>query len=737
MATSQRRSPVPGIGLEGYSDKITITAGEPINLMLSGPPQRAEIDIVRLIHGDPNPAGPGYKAEAVDWGQPTSLAIHRQHTDYGSYVEIPHSQSLNPASAFTLSLWFHPTLMPTGWHVLAAKWAPENLSYGLFYAGDRFVCAAVSRDGRTAQWLTARETAHVNCWSFVAFTFDADTGRASIYQRVGESSSTTETRSSTDAVSMNTKRFPSGPVFDGTAPLYFGAIPDPDSPQRHWAHFNGKIAHPTLLSKALDRTEVAAVSDTRDAQDSEETLGCWDLSLEITGSRIVDVSSHGNHGRAVNMPARAVTGPFWSGMPSRLFTDAPRDYNAIYFHDDDLEDSAWSSACELHSDPESPSGIYAAHVRGNADELFVPFVVTPKHPTADIACIVPTLTWQAYASNRSVFSYTEDGVLDSGLSLYNVHSDGSMIYYRTRLQPTRAWNPKEGFQHWGAHMATANLYLIDWLEHKGFTYDVYADEDLHANGSALLSRYACVITGSHHEYCTANIVDSLWRYSQSGGRILNLGGNALYWVVSLDAERPHIVELRKGGDADYGPTYVPLPGEAQHSTTLELGGLWSRRGRPPHATLGVEFSANVWTDAGGRWGFKRTPQSREPRFEFVFDGIEDGETIGDFGLNLGSAAGFEMDSVQTMGPMDGAAPTVLAEASHSTFSPPRRPPVPPRAHIAIWSRPAGGAVFSAASVTWTGSLSYAGYANNVSRITENVLRRFLETPAGQSVIDDS
>ena len=181
---------------------------------------------------------------------------------------------------------------------------------------------------------------------------------------------------------------------------------------------------------------------------------------------------------------------------------------------------------------------------------------------------------------------------------------------------------------------------------------------------------------------------------------------------------------------------MPLPGESQHSTTLELGGVWSRRGRPPRATLGVEFSANVWTDSGGRWGFKRTPQSREPRFEFIFDGIDDSETIGDFGLNLGSAAGFEMDSVHTIGPMDGEAPTVLAEATHSTFSPPRRPPVPPRAHIAIWTRPAGGAVFSAASVTWTGSLSHAGYANNVSRITENVLRQFLETPAGQSVIDD-
>jgi len=34
-------------------------------------------------------------------------------------------------------------------------------------------------------------------------------------------------------------------------------------------------------------------------------------------------------------------------------------------------------------------------------------------------------------------------------------------------------------------------------------------------------------------------------------------------------------------------------------------------------------------------------------------------------------------------------------------------------------------VFSAGSITWFGSLSYNGYDNNVSRISENVLKRFV------------
>jgi N,N-dimethylformamidase len=39
--------------------------------------------------------------------------------------------------------------------------------------------------------------------------------------------------------------------------------------------------------------------------------------------------------------------------------------------------------------------------------------------------------------------------------------------------------------------------------------------------------------------------------------------------------------------------------------------------------------------------------------------------------------------------------------------------------------PNGGAVFSVGSINWCGSLPTNDYDNNVSRVTENVLRRFM------------
>ena len=47
-----------------------------------------------------------------------------------------------------------------------------------------------------------------------------------------------------------------------------------------------------------------------------------------------------------------------------------------------------------------------------------------------------------------------------------------------------------------------------------------------------------------------------------------------------------------------------------------------------------------------------------------------------------------------------------------------------KADMAYLEYPNGGAVFSTSSIAWSGSLSYNGYDNNVSRITENVVRRF-------------
>jgi N,N-dimethylformamidase len=48
-----------------------------------------------------------------------------------------------------------------------------------------------------------------------------------------------------------------------------------------------------------------------------------------------------------------------------------------------------------------------------------------------------------------------------------------------------------------------------------------------------------------------------------------------------------------------------------------------------------------------------------------------------------------------------------------------------RVDMVYFEYPNGGAVFSTGSIAWCGSLSYNNYDNNVSRVTDNVLRQFV------------
>jgi N,N-dimethylformamidase len=175
----------------------------------------------------------------------------------------------------------------------------------------------------------------------------------------------------------------------------------------------------------------------------------------------------------------------------------------------------------------------------------------------------------------------------------------------------------------------------------------------------------------------------------------------------------------------------------RHQTTGEQGGLWRYRGRDPNRLVGVGFaSQSDRPDVAP--GYRRTAASRDPAHAWIFDGV-DTDVIGEHGLYLGGAAGYEIDRFD---PAFGSPPEAVVLASSEGLHPPSyllvvedmEVTIPAitgtdsdrvRADIVYLPYPKGGAVFSVGSCSWCGSLSTSSYANDVSRITENVLRRFL------------
>jgi N,N-dimethylformamidase len=256
---------------------------------------------------------------------------------------------------------------------------------------------------------------------------------------------------------------------------------------------------------------------------------------------------------------------------------------------------------------------------------------------------------------------------------------------------------------------------------------------VHTEGVALIAPYKVVLTTSHPEYHTRETLDALSAYTAQGGRLMYLGGNGFYWRVALNPAWPGAVEIRRGEGGIRA--WAAEPGEYYNSFDGQYGGLWRRNGRPPQQLAGVGFTSQ------GRFEgsyYRRQPASRDPRVAWIFDGIED-DTLGDFGLSGGGAAGFELDRADArlgtpahalvLATSEGHNPEnfiLVHEEQLGLFTTWSRVPAEQliRADMVYFETANGGAVFSVGSITFCGSLAYNHYDNNISRLVNNVLRRF-------------
>lgn len=482
------------------------------------------------------------------------------------------------------------------------------------------------------------------------------------------------------------------------------------------------------------------------------TLAAWDLSRGIDGIDIEDVGPNHLNGALVNLPARAMTGSTWNGRVHR-WTDAPRDYAAIHFHDDDLDDCGWDTDFTFEIPGGLRSGAYGMRLRCGALEDIVPFYVRAPlgRPGARIAYLASTFTHQVYTNHMrgnlddalrgrmaawGASPWNPDEYPQYGRSTYNMHGDRGGVCYASRLRPALNMRPRyltfndakgSGLRHY-----VADTHLLDWMEAHGIAYDVVTDEDLDDLGVDILKPYAALVTGSHPEYHTERTLDAIQAYLGGGGRMAYLGGNGFYWRVARSPKLPGRLEIRRVGPAIR--TWAAQPGEHHHAFDGALGGLWRHAGRPPQALAGVGFSSQGMFEGSY---YRRRPAAADPRVAWILEGVE-GERIGDFGLSGGGAAGFELDRAdQLLGTPANAIVIASSEAHQPHFVPvpedllgiyattsgePAKDLI--RADMTYFDTPNGGAVFSTGSITFCGSLSHNGYDNGVSRLLFNVLNRF-------------
>ncbi len=729
----------------GYADSWSLAPGDRVGFKISTyGAERYRADLVRVVCGDNHPEHDILRLDEIDAPFAGEYPGRLQPIDAGSYAVVPHASAFDGLDSFTVLAWVYPTTPANGRQALIAQWQDEPATGFALMLDDAGALALRVGDGRgNVAEVSSGERLAERRWYLVAGSYDVATKTISVSQQ--------PQGGSFDPLRAASASASAGGFVAAQTELLFAALRADlaDGRPGSACHFNGKLDRPRLAAGVLGEADINAVAAPEDpCAQYPGLIAAWDFARDTGTDVISDTGPNALHGRTVNLPSRGCKGFNWSGEEQN-WRHAPGEYGAMHFHDDDLYDAGWETDFEYVVPDDLESGVYAVRLRADDDESYVTFFVRPPSgkTTAKLAFLVSTATYLAYSNYQWLFHQRYAEVTESfwttlektdvflqehpefGLSTYDTHADGSGVRYASRLRPILNMAPTTPY--WSFN---ADTHILGWLEQQGIDYDVVTDEDLHREGAALLDPYRAVLTGTHPEYYTTPMLDGLRDYLAGAGRLAYLGGNGFIWRCAMSDSYPGALELRRAED---GIRYRDEePGEYYLEFTGEYGGLWRRLGVPPQAVVGVGTVAVGFDESGY---YRRTADSFDPRAEFIFDGIGEDEIIGDFGYLGDGASGSEIDTVD---PLLGTPVHALVVASseghsantlivpdeigfhHAAMDGVQNPLV--RADMTFFETPGGGAVFSVGSIAWGASLPHNGYDNNVSRISANVIARFLE-----------
>ena len=705
--------------LTGYTDSVCVRPGRSLGFHVHSEDTHIDVQLVRLLHGDENPRGPGFQEREIASPADGRHPAGPQEIFRGSFAELETPSPLLDDANFEIDLWIWPTRSGLGAQGLLSWRAPNPNSLLLALDDAGRVAASIG----SREIIRGRESLASRVWTHIRLQRSLDQLKLVVTPR--------DFSPRYQAPDASEAAFDHGePLFGSLLIIAAANVDRIGNRQRPFQVFNGKMARLRLRS-------------------SGETRGAFDFSLEPQGRRLIDTERK-LAATCYNRPTRAMTGPSFGPVAA---APAEPTHDAVHFHDDDVADVQWPETFRFHAPSDLPSGVYAMRLRSGSAEDHIPFLVAPPRGRASssLALLMPTFSYLAYANesldisdslrlaprqdmdlNREAYAY----VAANGLkSTYDLHRDGSGISLGARRRPIIDFRPKARCRTFDApHQFAADLHLVHWLHARGYQVDIVCDDLLHAEGVELLAPYRVVLTGTHPEYWTTRMMDARDAWLDAGGRFIYLGGNGFYWVTAVAEDEPDVIEIRRYAGTG---TWHSEPGEDRLALSAERGGLWRMSGRPPQARLGVGFCGQGF-DRGSP--YRKTKAATDPMWSWIFAGVE-GECFGGGpALVLGhGAAGFEIDRTDlTAGTPEQT--VVLASADQFTdayqTAIERATAIAPwyggsdprsglRADMTVTPGPNGGAVFTTGSISYASTLCFNDNRSDTATILANVIDGFL------------
>jgi len=700
--------------IAGYSDKLSARPGETVTFFVSSHAREAfKATLHRSISADPNPDGPGIiEDDASTYFNPSWFASRYQGFTPGSFAQSTIDLQADIKSDLMIKLWFMPKVLVAADQTLLA-WGTVSV-----ILDQQGMITAKLADGISVSTSVAIKCNH---WHSLEFKVAASGVVALDVKSMMTAKADIEIAKNSHTEFDLAQMFPISVKAPVRIAAGFGDAR---------CCFNGKIEAPEIL---VDGSLIAK----------------WDFSQDISSLSVKAIA--GPDFLLRNAPTRGVTGRKWDATEF-CWRHKPDHYAAISFHDDDIYDFEWDSDFEFVIPDDMPSGIYIMRIEADGHYDAMPFFVCPTlgKRRADLCVLVSTFTytiygnharpdfapswlekisaWEAYPNNPSQYRHY-------GLSTYNNHTDGSGICHASHKRVL--FNLRPGYLTFGGATCSglrhfqADSHLIAWLHNQNIDYDIITDDELDRDGVTAIAGYKAVVTGSHPEYHTSETLDALKGYRDSGGGLVYLGGNGFYWRIVRHPEDSTLLEIRRSEDGLRA--WASEPGEYYNAFDGSYGGLWRRNGRPPQQLVGIGFTAQ-----GNFVGMPYKRVCYDKNMDWVFDGIND-DLLGDFGFSGHGAAGFELDRRDEKLD-DGEDIIILAQSydednrfilvpeemlTHLTNLSGGPEADVKRADMVYFKTHTGGQVFAAGSITFCGSLPWNNYANNVSKLLRNVVRKFV------------
>ena len=767
------------IKLFGYTNKLSVKPGENIDFHVSADgTQSADAQLVRIIHGDEHPNGPGYMDEEIESDLNGKWDVKKQFTQLGSYLKVNDPNNLLAIDGdFTVFGYINPSTPNTGAHQwLFCRWDNKtNKGYGIGINKDGYLELVVG-NGKEVDYLYSELPLVKKVWYFVGATFNYKTGEATLYQEgvVNRYNSLLGKVVPYDYRSHTKTTFRFKQVNDPQTPFIIaGAIDDHEIRGKFVSGtYAGKIDRHGVCNKVLSKEELDKIC-SGEFPDKNSLVAYWDTTEGHTengiSNDVIDTGPNKLNSTGFNHPVRCMTGWNWSGK-NDCFRLSPKEYGGIDFHPDAITDAGWDVA-KTFTLPESlKSGVYAFRLRaGNGKGLgeeYIVFFVRAKKPKAKICFLVPTASYLAYANEKLSFeaqiiqpmtgqppTITDIDVEqyknpEFGLSTYDSFADGAGVCFTSYKRPILNMRPKYRTSGMGiTWQLPADLSIIGWLEHHyKDAYEIVTDEDLHKEGLDAIKPYNCVISGTHPEYTSEKMLDAMEDFVAEGGRFIYMGGNGFYWVVGFYDDQPWCMEVRK---LDAGMrAWAAKPGEYYMQTTGERGGLWRMRGRAPQKFSGVGFIAEGFDTAEP---YRKMPDAWHRTVSWITEGVE-GEIFGDHGLAYGGAAGIELDRydlslgtpphtkiVASSGGHSDNYVLVTEELLYAYAGLVGSLDYRIRADMTYFTAPNDGAVFCTGSIGYGQALPSNNFNNSASTVLKNVVDAFAKEgklPGGKWTLEE-